>query len=101
MTANQIRRALPAAPRRHWKTVLAAVGLGMLALNLLTPLAADDYFFACRLIVRPDGMLFPGRAAADGGGSGILPQKLLCGARRPPAGTFSGGTVHPAARLGL
>ena len=68
MTANQIRRALPAAPRRHWKTVLAAVGLGMLALNLLTPLAADDYFFACRLIVRPDGMLFPAgrlRTAAD------------------------------------
>lgn len=68
MTANQIRRALPAAPRRHWRTVLAAVGLGMLALNLLTPLAADDYFFACRLIVRPDGMLFPAgrlRTAAD------------------------------------
>lgn len=46
--------------RRAWAAVFAAAGVCMLALNALTPLAADDFFYACRLIVREDGALFPG-----------------------------------------
>lgn len=40
--------------------VFVAAGACMLALNALTPLTADDYFYACRLTVREDGVLFPG-----------------------------------------
>lgn len=61
-------RALPAPPRRPWLAVLAGAGVCMLILNLLTPMVADDYFFACRLTVRPDGVLFPAgklRSMAD------------------------------------
>lgn len=53
------RPALPAARSRPWLAALLAVGLFMMVLNLLTPMASDDYFYACRLTLLPDGTLFP------------------------------------------
>ena len=40
-------------------TVLFIIWTVMLILNMITPLIADDFFFSCRLYIRPDGMLFP------------------------------------------
>lgn len=67
--------ALPAPRHRSWPWLAAvlAVGLFMLVLNLLTPMAADDYFYACRLTLLPDGTLFP---AGQMGGIGDLLSSL-------------------------
>ena len=39
--------------------LLLIITLVTFILNRLTPMAADDFFFSCRLIVRFDGVLFP------------------------------------------
>lgn len=39
--------------------VLFVIWTVMFILNMITPLIADDFFFSCRLYIRPDGMLFP------------------------------------------
>lgn len=50
-------------PKTDLPLFLAVAGAGgfFLFLNLLTPMTADDYFYACRLGYAPDGSLMPVR----------------------------------------
>ena len=45
--------------RRLSGVVLLVIWIVMFIWNRITPLIADDFFFSCRLFIRPDGMLFP------------------------------------------